>query len=225
MPLRIIGGEFRRRLLKTPQTKDTRPYTDRVRQVVFDRLGDSVEQARVADIFAGVGTMGLESISRGASSCVFIEGDRKVHQCLRENVETLAPDHPTVCWKTDIHRTSFRPSGADECLPYSLVFLDPPYAQCPLLEDRQSLAKCLIRLAKPDVTADDVLVILRTPEHFMFSATTQWRIQDHWRISTMNLWLLQKEVSAISETDPPSVQLSKEGDDHDPVDEPIADRV
>ena len=204
MPLRIIGGDLRRRLLRTPQTKDTRPYTDRVRQVVFDRLGDRVEGAKVADIFAGVGTMGLESISRGASSCVFIEGDRRVHECLRENVATLAPDFPTVCWKTDIHRTSFRPTGVDECLPYSLVFLDPPYAQCPLLEGKQALAKCMVRLAKPEVTADDVLVILRTPEHFEFSATAQWQIHDHWRISTMNLWLLQKGTSADSAAAQPS---------------------
>ena len=206
MPLRIIGGDLRRRLLRTPQTRDTRPYTDRVRQVVFDRLGDRVEGSRVADIFAGVGTMGLESISRGASSCVFIEGDRRVHECLRENVATLAADHPTVCWKTDIHRTSFRPTGADECLPYSLVFLDPPYAQCPLFEGKQPLAKCMVRLAKPEATADNVLVILRTPEHFEFSATAQWQIHDHWRISTMNLWLLHKEAIADSANALPSAE-------------------
>lgn len=190
MSLRIIGGEFRRRLLKTPPTKATRPYTDRVRQVVFDRIGELVPDARVADVFAGVGTMGLEALSRGAESCVFIEGDPKVHAALKENVEALAGDLPTVCWKTNIHRTSFRPQGAEQCLPYSLVFFDPPYAQCPLLAKDQVLGKCLVRLAKPEVTAADALVLLRTPEHFEFSDSDAWHINECWRISTMKLWLL-----------------------------------
>lgn len=192
MSLRIIGGEFRRRLLKTPPTKATRPYTDRVRQVVFDRIGDIVPDARVADVFSGVGTMGLEALSRGAQSCVFIEGDPKVHAALKENVAALADDLPTVCWKTNIHRTSFRPQGAELCLPYSLVFFDPPYAQCPLLAKDEPLGKCLVRLAKPDVTAPDALMLLRTPEHFEFSESDAWHIRERWRISTMNLWLLER---------------------------------
>jgi 16S rRNA (guanine966-N2)-methyltransferase len=139
MPLRIISGQFRRRLLKTPQTQATRPYTDRVRQIVFDRLSEQVENAQVADVFSGVGTMGIEAISRGAQSCVFIEGDRTVYESLKENVDTLLGDYPTVCWQTNVHRTSFRPKGAEACLPYNLVFFDPPYALCLLLEPGKGL--------------------------------------------------------------------------------------
>ena len=193
MSLRIIGGEYRRRKLATPPTRATRPYTDRVRQMVFDKIDHLVENARVADIFAGVGTMGLEALSRGAQSCVFIEGDVKVHQSLRDNVQTIAAEKNTVCWKTNIHRTSFRPNGSEACLPYSLVFLDLPYAQCPLLAPREVLGKGLVRLAKSNVTDDDALVILRTPAQFDFSETAAWKIDDLWRISSMKLWLLKKQ--------------------------------
>ncbi|MEQ9411273.1 MAG: RsmD family RNA methyltransferase [Fuerstiella sp.] len=192
MSLRIIGGEFRRRQLKTPPGRTTRPYTDRVRQRVFDRLGEAVDGARVADVFSGVGTMGLEALSRGADSCVFIEGDPKVHEVLSANVALIATNRTTLCWKTNIHRTSFRPNGAQECLPYSLVFFDPPYDQARLLTPREALGKSLVRLAKDGITTDDAIVILRTPGHFQFSNCPAWNIDQCWRISTMNLWILHK---------------------------------
>ena len=192
MALRIIGGEYRRRILRTPPGKATRPYTDRVRQIVFDRLGDTVVDAKVADVFSGVGTMGMESLSRGAQSCVFIEGDPIVHAALAENVSLIVVDKPTVCWKTDIHRTSFCPKNVDECLPYSLIYFDPPYDQCPLLLEGEVLGKGLARLARPRSSTDDAVVVLRTPEHFEFTETAAWKIQEVWRISTMNIWILRK---------------------------------
>ena len=195
MALRIIGGDFRRRQLKTPPTRDTRPYTDRVRQIVFDRIPDLVENARVADVFAGVGTMGLEALSRGAATCVFIEFDTRVFRVLTENVDSIASEKDTLCWKTNIHRTSFRPNGVDRCLPYSLVFFDPPYAQCSLLKPGEALDRALQRLAKEDVTTGDAVIILRTPGQFEFSECVAWNISDCWRISTMNLWILRKPTT------------------------------
>ncbi len=198
MTLRIIGGEYRRRLLRTPPTRATRPYTDRVRQKVFDRIEDLLDGLRVADIFSGVGTMGIESLSRGAQSCVFIEGDVKVHEALCDNVEAIVKDKPTVCWKTNIHRTSFRPNGGEECLPYDLIYFDPPYDQCPLLAPHEALGKALKRLSKPNVSSEDALMILRTPGTYDFVESNGWRIDEHWPISTMNLWLLKKASSEAS---------------------------
>ena len=117
MSLRIISGKYRRRLLKTPTDDSTRPYTDRVRQMTFDRLGAFLPGARVADIFAGVGTMGMEALSRGAASCVFFEASSDIHELLTGNVNTIAPDARAICWKTDIRKTSFRPRGGDDCIP------------------------------------------------------------------------------------------------------------
>lgn len=201
MSLRIIGGTFRRRQLVTPHGLATRPYTDRVRQIVFDRLDPIIEDARVADVFSGVGTMGLESLSRGAASCVFFEGDRAVHECLATNVETLAGDWPTMCWKTDIHRSSFCPKGRDECLPYTLVFMDPPYAQCPLFAQGEVLFKCMQRLARPRVTSADVTVVVRTPERFDLPDLPDWELDVHWPVSSMNLWVLRKSTQDTADDD------------------------
>ncbi|MEZ6124946.1 MAG: 16S rRNA (guanine(966)-N(2))-methyltransferase RsmD [Planctomycetaceae bacterium] len=192
MTLRIIGGEFRRRLLKTPPGETTRPYTDRVRQMVFDRISHLIEESRVADVFAGVGTMGLEALSRGAESCVFIEGDPRVHEALKDNVRLIASDRATTCWKTDIHRTSFVPKGVEGQVPYTLIFFDPPYSQCPLLAPREVLGKALLRLSKPRCSTDDAVVVLRTPEHCTFTGCDGWFVHEHWPVSTMNLWILKK---------------------------------
>lgn len=200
MSLRIISGDYSGRKLMTPAGETTRPYTERVRQKVFDRLGDEVEGSRMADIFSGVGTMGLEGLSRGAKSCVFFEADPDVFEALSKNVEKIAGDHTTLCWKTNVHRTSFVPSGVDDAVPYDLVFFDPPYIQCDLLDPKKALGKGLTRLARDRATAPEAKVILRTPERVWFSGVPGWRIDDIWHISTMKLWILKKTDSKPTES-------------------------
>ncbi|MEP3480843.1 MAG: RsmD family RNA methyltransferase [Fuerstiella sp.] len=209
MSLRIISGDYSGRKLMTPAGETTRPYTERVRQKVFDRLGDEIEGSRVADIFSGVGTMGLEGLSRGASSCVFFEADPDVHEALSKNVEKIAGDHTTLCWKTNVHRTSFVPSGVDDAVPYDLVFFDPPYVQCDLLEPKKALGKGLTRLARDRATAPEAKVILRTPDRVWFSGVPGWRIDDIWHISTMRLWILKKTDSKPTES--PRMSFEKSG--------------
>lgn len=219
MTLRIISGDYRGRKLKTPSGETTRPYTERVRQKVFDRLGDSVEDCRVADIFSGVGTMGLEALSRGASTCVFFEADPDVYQSLSYNVERIAADHTTLCWKTNVHRTSFVPSGVDDAIPYDLIFFDPPYPQCDLLAPDKALGKGLTRLSRDRATASNAKLILRTPDKVTFSAVPGWEIEDLWQISTMNLWILTKpETTKESQTSEYTVQP----ENTDEIDEPPA---
>lgn len=198
MSLRIISGNLRRRQLKTPPGIATRPYTDRVRQIVFDRIEDRIPGARIADIYSGVGTMGLESISRGAASCVFFETTAEVHLCLKENVRRLASEVPTVCWKADVRYTSFVPKGVDEMLPYTLMFFDPPYAHCPRMDSGGVLSKSLSRLARPRVSADDALLLVRTPGRFDLTVPAGWQLEDCWRVSTMNIWNLVKADDADS---------------------------
>ena len=199
MVLRVISGQFRRRHLKTPQGLSTRPYTDRVRQMVFDRLEGYLENARVADVFSGVGTMGIESLSRGASSCVFFEADSDVYDILKLNVDAIASSVRTICWRTDVRRTSFRPHGGDDCRPYTLIFFDPPYAHMPLLASGKPLALSLKRLARPDVSSEDCMMILRTPAQTDFEPTGGWIVQDRWEMSTMIIWQLVKTPEQIAE--------------------------
>ncbi|MFN8709072.1 MAG: RsmD family RNA methyltransferase, partial [Planctomyces sp.] len=199
MVLRVIAGDFRRRHLKTPPGIGTRPYTDRVRQMVFDRLVDEIEGARVADVFSGVGTMGLEALSRGADSCVFFEADAEVVEYLRLNVATIAPETRTICWRTDVRRTSFRPNGGSDCLPYTLIFFDPPYAQVSQLREGEPLAGSLKRLCRADISSPDASLILRTPERTDFVAVGGWEVAERWDISTMIIWKLKKCLTDSSE--------------------------
>src|SRR5205814_10597115 len=87
--MRIIAGEFRGRKLLPPEGDATRPITDRVKQSLFDILTPNIEGARVYDIFAGTGSMGLESLSRGAAQATFFESDRSAIERLRKNIASL----------------------------------------------------------------------------------------------------------------------------------------
>lgn len=192
MTIRIISGRFRRRLLRTPSDDSTRPYTDRVRQMLFDRLGELIPNAKVADVFAGVGTMGMEALSRGAASCVFFESSREIHEFLTENVRTIAPDARTICWRTDVRRTSFRPQGGEELLPYDLIFFDPPYRNAAEISEGRPLYSSLKRLARDTISAPDCVLILRTPEHSPAPELSGWNVHDCWEPSSMMIWILTK---------------------------------
>ena len=145
--------------------------------------------------------MGLESISRGASSCVFIEATPLVHQMLKENVRLLAPDVPTVCWKTDVRYTSFVPKGNDGTLPYDLLFFDPPYARCADMEPGSVLSKSLTRLARPNVSSEDALLLIRTPERFELPIPSGWSLRECWPVSTMKIWNLTKSPPDTESTE------------------------
>lgn len=153
--------------------------------------------------------MGLESLSRGAAACVFIEFDREVYTFLKENVTILAPDN-TVCWRTNVHKTSFVPKGTDTCLPYSMVFFDPPYAQCELLDSKLPLGKALKRLARPNATSADATLILRTPQQVDLPHIDSWSTVDCWSFSTMKIWILRKPEFIAAEqhnqTEPENVE-------------------
>src|SRR3954464_8077621 len=126
--MRIIAGEFRGRKLLAPESDTTRPITDRVKQSLFDILTPMIPDAIVYDCFAGTGSMGLESLSRGASRAVFFERDRSALQRLKQNIEALniAPSSRVV--SEDIFKW-FRSAAnkPDEASRAGIVFLDPPY--------------------------------------------------------------------------------------------------
>ena len=122
--MRIIAGEWRRRLLQAPPGEATRPTADRTRETLFamltSRLG-SFEGLRVADLFAGSGALGLEALSRGAAQCLFAENDAAALRALRANVANLRAQQ--AC---DVRAVSVMSLGpAKE--PLDLILLDPPY--------------------------------------------------------------------------------------------------
>ena len=128
--MRIVAGKFKGRPLTSPKDQATRPTSDRVREALFNILaygidGFSLEGARVLDLFAGTGALGLEALSRGAKYCLFIENTAKARGLIRTNVETLNLTGVTRIWRRDA--SALGPAGNLEA--FDVVFADPPYDQ------------------------------------------------------------------------------------------------
>lgn len=119
--MRIIAGKWRGRSITAPPGEATRPTADRTREALFSmltsRLG-SFEELRIADVFAGTGALGLEALSRGAQSCVFVERDRDAVAALKSNIGKLGATG------TDIRAQAAEGFAGG---PFDVVFLDPPY--------------------------------------------------------------------------------------------------
>lgn len=124
--MRITGGKACGIPLRAPKGEGTRPATDRLREAVFSSLGGSIAGCRVADLFAGTGSYGLEALSRGAASATFFETDRAALACLRQNAQA-------VLRSCQMERSAAQVVARDvfsldlDSPAYDLVFLDPPY--------------------------------------------------------------------------------------------------
>jgi 16S rRNA (guanine966-N2)-methyltransferase len=206
--MRIVSGRFRHRLLRTPPGNSTRPITDRAKVRLFDWLQPWLEGARAADVFSGTGTMGFEALSRGAASCVFFEHDRRAVELLRENVETLGVAQEVVCWRTDVFRTSFRPSGSPGRIPYDVVFFDPPYSLAETIRRGQPLYRSLERLARDEITSATAILVLRCPEHAQVEMPEPFALFHTIAVGQMSIRLFRKtgaEPVPPTSDEPPSI--------------------
>lgn len=127
--MRVVGGDLRGRALATPKDQAIRPTSDRLRQTVFDILaharGDPVAGARVLDLFAGTGAMGIEALSRGAGFCLFVDSDVEARGLIRRNLEALGLTGRARLYRRDA--TGLGPLGG--MAPFTLAFADPPYGK------------------------------------------------------------------------------------------------
>ena len=128
--MRIVGGALRGRSLRTPRHEGLRPTSDRVRESIFNILAHgiadfSIAGARVIDLFAGTGALGIEALSRGANHCLLVEDDASARALIRENVEALGLTAVTRIFRRDA--TDLGPRG--NIAPFDLAFLDPPYGK------------------------------------------------------------------------------------------------
>lgn len=121
--MRIIAGEFKGRLLEAPTGRTTRPTSARARGALFEILGPLLEGARVADLFAGTGALGLESLSRGASTVDFYESSRQAQAALRKNIATLGVGPRTRVLTTPLPESLVRGPA------YDIVVVDPPWRE------------------------------------------------------------------------------------------------
>ncbi|MGH3664804.1 MAG: 16S rRNA (guanine(966)-N(2))-methyltransferase RsmD [Egibacteraceae bacterium] len=121
--MRVIGGQLRGRRLRAPPGRDTRPTSDRVREALFSSLSDRVVGARVLDLFAGSGALGIEALSRGADLAVLVEADRRTAGVLQDNLRQLGLEDHASLSVTTAEQFCLQPHPA----PFEVVLLDPPY--------------------------------------------------------------------------------------------------
>lgn len=156
--MRIIAGKWRGRPLRTPKGFTVRPTSDRVREAIFDILGDRVAGAATLDLFAGSGALGLEALSRGAPSAVFVESDPGAFGILRGNIESLgAPGAESLHLDYRQALRRLRARG----MRFDLVFLDPPYGRGMAAESAEGLGRAGLLESGATVVVEEAA---RTPD-------------------------------------------------------------
>lgn len=129
MKLRIIAGELAGRYIEAPAGCRTRPTPERVREAWFSALGDRVVDARVLELFAGSGALGIEALSRGAATVHFVESNRRAAATLRRNLERLGLSGRADTWTVDVFRFLRRVRRDEARSPrFDIALADPPYA-------------------------------------------------------------------------------------------------
>lgn len=150
--MRVITGTARGRRLKELQGMDTRPTTDRVKEALFSIVQFDVEGRRVLDLFSGTGQLGIETLSRGAALCTFVDTRADAVKLIRENLE-----HTELSDRALVRQLDFSAflSGCHE--KFDLIFLDPPY-QSPFLE------KALDLIGGIDIMTGNGIIICESPQ-------------------------------------------------------------
>jgi 16S rRNA (guanine966-N2)-methyltransferase len=136
--MRVIAGSARGVPLAAPRGRATRPITDRVKETLFAILGDRVPDARVLDLYAGSGAIGIEALSRGAAGVDFVERDRAALASLRQNLERTRLGDRARVHALDVERFLAGNVG-----PWDIALLDPPYEVRDIVAPLRALAPCL----------------------------------------------------------------------------------
>ncbi len=172
--MRIIGGEYRSRLIDFPDAEGLRPTPDRVRETLFNWLGQTLYGKRCLDLFAGSGALGFEAASRGAEQVVMVEKSRKVWQTLQGNIKKLG------CINMALHCADGLEFARRESGQYDVIFLDPPFAA-------DYLPKALPLLAER-LTADGVVYVESGAE---FEPGPDWQVVKRARAGAVHYQLIK----------------------------------
>ncbi len=205
--MRIVGGQWRARRIEWPATGLTRPITDRVKTSLFDILGSrfgtpgELPPLRVADVFCGGGSLGLEALSRGAARACFFERYPEAVAVLRRNLGTLRVGPEAMVVVSDVYRAGIRPPTA--CMPLDLLFLDPPYLDARDTGPASKLSSLLRRLGTSDATAESVVVVLRHEKRVDFRGTIgkHWLVDDRRVYGRMAITILARLRQIQSDSD------------------------
>ena len=125
--MRVIAGTYKGRILKAPAWEGLRPTSDRLRETLFNVLAGRVAGARVLDVYAGTGAVGLEALSRGAAHVTFVESDRRAQALVAENLARCGIREGYAIIRASAARAFEMFRGSPSFVPFDIVLLDPPY--------------------------------------------------------------------------------------------------
>jgi 16S rRNA (guanine966-N2)-methyltransferase len=164
--MRVIAGTYRSRILKSLKGLALRPTSDRLRETLFNVLGPTVDRARLLDLFAGTGAVGIEAISRGASEVVLIENHAPAATLIRKNLDSLGVRSGATVLCVDVLRglEMLVASRKGVAAPFDFVFLDPPYAAA------EEYTRVLRFLGAAAFLAQDSIVIAEHRHNFELPA-------------------------------------------------------
>lgn len=151
--MRIVSGNYGGRPIKTLDGKTTRPTSDKVRGAMFNMIGPYFEGGRVLDLFTGSGGLSIEAVSRGMSSAVLVERDRRAQAIVQENIRMTKEAEKFQLMKMEAQQALQLLDGQ-----FDLVFLDPPYA-------KEEIVATITELCEKKLLAEDVMVVCETDKN------------------------------------------------------------
>ena len=154
--MRITSGTFKSRMIKAPN--GIRPTLDNVRKAIFDILGGSVEGAKILDLFSGSGALGLEALSRGAGSCIFVDNSRASVKAIKDNLEEFGLERAAVAEVVYADSRAAIERLARDGARFDFIFMDPPYY-------KEFAKKSLSLLADCDILAETGVAVLEHSKH------------------------------------------------------------
>jgi 16S rRNA (guanine966-N2)-methyltransferase len=181
--MRIIAGSAKRREIKVPKAL-VRPTTDRTREALFSILLSYVPDAKVLDLFAGAGSLGLESLSRGAKRCDFVDINRACTRVIEDNLKNLQLKGGSVL-NADVMSCIQRSRGC-----YDLIFADAPYFKNP--GERDFVAEILAEDNLPKILADDGLLVVEVDSRYKIATPENWQVIDQRSYGSCAIHFLRK---------------------------------
>jgi len=163
--MRIVAGRFKGFKLDSPRTRNIRPTADRVREALFSIIAARVPDARVLDLFAGTGALGLEALSRGAAEAVFVDQSAEAVKIIRTNIQRLGVDDRVEVFHGDVAQVLRRLAGRNS--RFDLIFMDPPYG-------KGLVEMTLIRLGEL-ADADAMLIAEHPAKEIAPDCSVEWR--------------------------------------------------
>lgn len=154
--MRVISGENRGTKLAAPPGLNTRPTDDRLKENIFNLIGIVEKDTKVLDLFAGSGQIGIEFLSRGSASCVFVDNNIKSVNCIKENIKKTRHVEQSIIMKSDVKNAISKLLGNK----FDYIFLDPPY------DNKKNLLEVFDIIHKSDIINDRTKIIIETVEDF-----------------------------------------------------------